>query len=75
MYALIDTFNDKVLSRHRTITAAAKAKHAILRRIKAANGEASYLPIACKQIAGDELLPLADSDAQEFLKAEYDLAF
>lgn len=49
MYELNDTFNDKVISRHRTMDAAAKAlvKHA--RSVKKNNGANSYIPYSLTQ--------------------------
>ena len=43
MYILKDTFNDRELSKHRTLEAAVKAQRKHLRAVKRANGESSYL--------------------------------
>jgi len=43
MYTLIDTFNDRPLSRHRSLLAAVRAKGKHLRAIRRRNGENSYL--------------------------------
>ena len=42
-YTLKDAFNDIILSRHKTIDAAIKARKKHLRAVKRANGENSYL--------------------------------
>jgi hypothetical protein len=70
MYALLDTFNDKIVSRHRTVEAVAKAKAKFLRQVEAANGPGSYLPVECRRIEGGSLVELTDSEADDFLEAE-----
>ena len=42
-YVLKDAFNGVILSRHKTIDAAVRAKDKHLRAVKRANGENSYL--------------------------------
>jgi hypothetical protein len=44
MYTLHDTFNNRLISRHRTIAAAARAEISVQRRVKRANGPSSRLP-------------------------------
>jgi hypothetical protein len=44
MYALQDTFNNRVISRHRSIAAAAIADRKHQRAVKRHNGQASYIP-------------------------------
>jgi hypothetical protein len=62
MYELIDTFNNIVISRHRTIKAAAKADNKHDRAVKRNNGPNSYIPTRCrdektkKWVDGDEWL-------------------
>ena len=43
MYTLIDTFNRRAISRHRTLLAAVKAKQAHIRAIERRYGPNSYL--------------------------------
>ncbi len=43
-YRVYDTFNNVTRSRHRTIEAAVKAERKLLRAVKRANGQNSYLP-------------------------------
>ena len=44
MYELYDTFNKRVVSRHRTLDAAVKADRRLQRAVKRGNGQSSYLP-------------------------------
>lgn len=44
MFHLIDTFNDRRISSHRSLEAAIKADRAYDRAVKRANGESSYIP-------------------------------
>ena len=43
MYKLIDTFNDVIISRHRTVEAAQRAMEKHLRAVRKYNGANSYL--------------------------------
>jgi hypothetical protein len=70
MYALIDTHNDREISRHESVEAVAKAKAKLLREIEEANGQGSYLPLVCRRIDGDSLVELTDAEADDFLEAE-----
>lgn len=47
MFKLIDTFNNTVISKHRTIEAAARAEIKFCRSVKKNNGASSYIPTAC----------------------------
>ncbi|WP_411887361.1 hypothetical protein [Hydrocarboniphaga effusa] len=49
MYQLIDTFNDRTISQHRSIEAAARADLAHGRRIKRVHGSSSYIPTAIRK--------------------------
>lgn len=44
MYAVYDTFNKKVLSRHRKIENAARSANKHLRAVRRTNGPSSYIP-------------------------------
>ncbi len=59
-YTLRDTFNNRTISRHRTLEAAAKADKAHNRAVKRANGATSYIPT--------EIL----KDGERLDEAEYD---
>lgn len=43
-YTLHDTFNDRTVSRHRSIEAAIRASYQFSRAVKRANGASSYIP-------------------------------
>jgi len=43
-YSVYDTFNQRTISRHRSLEAAVKAEHRFQRAVKRANGESSYIP-------------------------------
>ena len=45
MYTLIDTFNNTIISRHRTLKAAVKAEFKYSDAVKRSNGLNSYLPM------------------------------
>jgi hypothetical protein len=44
MYQLIDTFNERLISRHRTLDALARAERRFDRAVKRNNGPGSYIP-------------------------------
>lgn len=44
MYVLVDTFNGRTVSRHRSYAAAERAGDVLARRVRQANGAGSYLP-------------------------------
>lgn len=46
MYTLTDTFNNRTISRHRSLDAAAKAQAKHSRAVKRRNGASSYIPTA-----------------------------
>lgn len=60
MYQLIDTFNDRIISRHRTIGAAVKADAKFQRRVKRANGNGSYIPTKVLDADGNEVDTIAE---------------
>ena len=63
-YTLHDTFNDKTVSRHRSIEAAVRASYRFSRAVRRANGSNSYIPtvILCD---GHPLNESQQQDAQE----------
>jgi hypothetical protein len=60
MFALYDTFNQKVISKHRSVEAAIKADERLQRAVKRANGDNSYLPTDLRLIERGELRELPD---------------
>lgn len=44
-YRLFDTFNNRILSHHRTVDVAVRERSRILRAIRRREGSSSYLPI------------------------------
>lgn len=44
MYTLVDTFNDRVISRHRTLDALARAQRRFDRAVRRQHGPDSYIP-------------------------------
>ena len=70
MYAIYDTFNNRIVSRHRTIDAAIKADQRLQRSIKRANGMTSYLPTELRKIDKDgstQRLPEDSSEQERWL--------
>lgn len=61
MITLTDTFNNTVISRHRTILAAVRAERKHLRAVKRANGKDSFLTY---KITGPGVTPEAITDAR-----------
>ena len=55
MYSLYDTFNDRIISRHRTIEATAAADRKYQRAIKRANGQNSYIPTTIRDGNGESV--------------------
>ena len=43
-YRIVDTFNDRVVSEHRTLRGAVRADDRFIRAVKRANGRNSYIP-------------------------------
>lgn len=70
MYVLFDSFNKCVVSRHRTVEAAAKAKAKFFRDFYKNNSQSSYLPISLMTLEKGELSPVSDEDADRFYRIE-----
>ena len=64
---LHDTFNRNLISRHRTILAAAKAQRRHSRAVKRANGQSSYIPTA---IRNADNAPLSEAQEMELMDAK-----
>jgi hypothetical protein len=62
MYAVYDTFNNKIVSRHRMIEAAVKADCKFQRRIKKVHGQSSYVPTRISKIGRGCLVDLSKDD-------------
>lgn len=62
-YLLIDTFNRRLISRHRSLATAVAADRKYARAVKRANGRDSYIPTmiraAGKRVGSDSLLDSA----------------
>ena len=52
---LTDTFNNRVLSRHRTIEAAVKASRRHARAVERRNGKGSYIPTSITSSDGADI--------------------
>ena len=68
MYALYDTFNRKIISRHRTIAAAVRAD----RKLQDSLSGGSYLPTTVRRIAKGQLAELTDYEIDEMHYARYE---
>lgn len=64
MYILTDTFNNREISRHRTLAAAVIARMKHLKAVRKANGGNSYLTYGFSRTDGKEI------EEMELLKAE-----
>ena len=73
MYELYDTFNDRVISRHRTIKNAVRADIRLNRRIKKYHGQNSYIHT---QILDHDGAPIIDGHPEydQVWEAEKDLS-
>lgn len=69
MYVLIDTFNDREISKHRTIAAAVDAKDKHLSAVRRANGENSYLTYSIRHADGRAL-----DDAEDDMREDAEIA-
>jgi hypothetical protein len=55
MFQLIDTFNKRTISKHRTVEAAVKADIKFSRAVKRANGANSYIPAMIVDSSGKNI--------------------
>lgn len=44
LYRVLDTFNDRTVSHHRTVDAAVRSEAKFLRAVRRSNGQSSYIP-------------------------------
>ena len=63
---LKDTFNNSLISWHRSVAAAVAARNAYSRRIKRANGQSSYIPMSIASSDGEDI-DNAIFDAEQML--------
>jgi hypothetical protein len=65
MFELWDSFNDQLISRHRTVEAAVKARRAHARAVEAHNGPGSFIHYAIlkdgKMVGEDEIDQVEDT--------------
>ena len=61
-YRVRDTFNDRVVSQHRTVDAAAKAEDRFLRAVRRSNGPTSYIPTRIEERNEAGTWVLVDAD-------------
>lgn len=55
MYTLIDSFNNAVISRHRSLSAAAKARKQHSAGVKKYNGAGAYIPTELLDADGEKI--------------------
>jgi hypothetical protein len=65
MFAILDTFNNKIVSRHRTVSAAVEANARFQRAVKRSNGQSSYIPVELRIVSKDGSLERLGEDSQE----------
>jgi hypothetical protein len=62
MFKLIDTFNARTISTHRTLDAAVKAQAKHSRAVSNANGSSSYIPKKIVEVVNGEETPVDQYD-------------
>jgi len=62
MFKLIDTFNARTISTHRTLDAAVKAQAKHSRAVRKANGSSSYIPKKIVEVVNGEETPVDQYD-------------
>ena len=69
MYAIYDDFNRKVISRHRTIQTAAKAKQKFVEQFRRNNSTQAYLPVILTRVTpSGGVLPANDDEYLDFCR-------
>lgn len=79
MFMIIDTFNARSISRHRTAVAAIRAERRYQRAVQRANGGSHYIPTAIVGVTSrrgadswyDSRRPLTDSESHKLLAVEW----
>ena len=67
-YTLTDTFNVSVISQHRTVLAAVKAKYRHARAVVRRNGRGSYVPYRISSTLGENIV-------DEIIAAEHQIYY
>lgn len=70
MFHLIDTFNNRTISRHRTLVAAVRAKDRHSRDVVRYNGKSAFIPKKIVEIVNGEAVPV---DYYAIMQAEQQL--
>jgi hypothetical protein len=65
-FILFDTFNKKIISRHRSIKTAILANERFQRAVKRANGASSYIPVDLMILENGELKEM-DNESHDYL--------
>ena len=69
MYAIFDDFNRKVISKHRTIQTAARAKQKFIDQFRRNNSSQAYLPVVLTRVdSSGEVLPISDDEYLDFCR-------
>ena len=69
MFAIFDDFNRKVISRHRTIQTAAKAKVKFVDQFRRNNSSQAYLPVILTRVdSSGEVSPANDDEYLDFCR-------
>ena len=64
MFCIYDTFNNKIVSQHRTVVAAIKADQKFKRTINRVHGKDSFIPTELREVVNGEAVKIAeDSEA------------
>lgn len=62
MYALLNSFSNKIISRHRTVDNAVKADDRLQSAVKRSNGPGSYIPTRLVETVDGELVPVDEDE-------------
>ena len=69
MFAIFDDFNRKVISKHRTVKNAAKAKVKFIDQFRRNNSTQAYLPVILTRLnSSGEVLPANDDEYLDFCR-------
>jgi len=71
MFCLYDTFNNRIISRHRSVRAVVRAAETLDRTMQ--NG--SYLPTTIKKITSGEPVETTDEIKEQYLCERYEFSF
>jgi len=69
MFAIFDDFNRKVISKHRTIPTAARAKQKFIDQFRRNNSSQAYLPVILTRVdSSGEVSPANDDEYLDFCR-------